>query len=1200
MVIKTAKRGNNAGNKFYGCPNYPKCRETIPFDSEVNTNKVDTNNNYSNYDIKYDFPKKFIARELYNNYQVFFIENTAIPSNLLEKIYLTDNEKLLNNILKWRVDFPNYNETGEETRIGFVISVLEKILTRGKKTFLSPDLENDLSDLFNPDPSIEISDLYKLLNIFNKKDWNNIFFDSKEEEIFFNTILPGIFEENIFNFIIPQTNLPSLLEKNNQIDDFYNQRVDFVFFHPSNNTKIIIEIDGPQHYKNIDQDNRRDGALIKKGFRVIRIKTEDINNNNIENIQKQLDPLLNIDFPKIESYTNNVKFLYAVRISLQIQIVLLMALQKNFLNIENISNASICTDINLLNIFDEKESKAIINLAINDFLQLLNNILQIYDINITKKSPDIFLHGDKKNNTIKENINISFVNKFSTNENTFFIHDVFLPFSLPNYITPVKELDFKLKIPAEKDLQYFLKYIFRKNSFWEGQYESITRGINGLDTVLLLPTGGGKSLTFQLATFLLPGKSIVIEPIISLMEDQVENLKLLGIDRSIAITGQITNPDDRKKIIELFSQGEYIFAYVSPERFQTEEFRKSLRMLTLHSPISIIVVDEAHCVSEWGHDFRTAYLNIGRIGRKFCKKNDYVPPIFALTGTASRAVLKDVQRELEIEDFESLITPTSFDRKELNYYILNASSSEKEDNLKIYMNRLLPNQLNISASSLYSTKDKGTNSGIIFCPHVNGDFGVVEVSEKVSNGLNIASSFYSGKMPKFWNNLSKFNAYKRKIARDFKSNRIPILVSTNAFGMGIDKSNIRYTIHYGLPPSIESFYQEAGRAGRDRNRSICCIIVSNDDTSRTEKLLDANTKIEEISSIINNIKSRDENDDITRALYFHVNAFRGINKEIEDIKKVVVEIGDIGTSGKTVLTYSNKDSRNDIEKSIHRLLLIGVVNDYTINYKGKEINIELSGAGKEEIIEKYGNYVFGFLGPKRREVELDKAKEYIDLGYNDFIINILKLLLNFIYNNIEKGRRRALQEIYLCSKQKNFREYMLNYLGRGKNYSIEITEMLEKVLNASDAGINEIQEVIEEIQSPREAAELRGSISRSLESYPDQPALLLGRAFSEIYTSNYNADIIEQNLFASISSATDNYGFNVSVIIDIFCWGINKIFSRDRKLSEALLKKYITLYPDRIISADLVKKLPLALCYLPALNLIKRLNLSINKILTGE
>ena len=515
------------------------------------------------------------------------------------------------------------------------------------------------------------------------------------------------------------------------------------------------------------------------------------------------------------------------------------------------------------------------------------------------------------------------------------------------------------------------------------------------------------------------------------------------------------------------------------------------------------------------------------------------------------------------------------------------------------MNKSLPDRLNTSISSLYSTKGKDTSSGLIFCPHVNGEFGVVDVSKKISESLTISSSFYSGGRPKYWKDPFTYNSFKKKIARNFKYNRIPILVSTKAFGMGIDKPNIRYTIHYGIPPSIESFYQEAGRAGRDRSKSVCCIIVSNDDVDRTQKLLDPNTEVEEIASTLNTLYKQGINDDITRALFFHIESFKGIKEEINDAKIIIEKIGDTSNKKKiTILSNENGLNRTTAEKSIHRLLLIGVIDDYTINYSSNEISILLSGADKNEIIKKYGKYIFGFIGQKRKQVEETKAREYINLDYRDFLLKIFNLLLDFIYNNIEKGRRHALQEIWLCTQNNNFREYMLDYLGRGDSSTKKIIETLENILHSEDVGISEIQEIIENIQSPREAAEIRGNISRNLESYPDQPALLIGRALSEIFTSNYSSEIIEQNLFASFSSAINNYGLDREIIADLVWWSIFKISDRDLFLSENLLLKFISLYPDRDYSLILIDKLPLDLCHIPAINLIKQINVKINTILT--
>lgn len=710
---------------------------------------------------------------------------------------------------------------------------------------------------------------------------------------------------------------------------------------------------------------------------------------------------------------------------------------------------------------------------------------------------------------------------------------------------------------------------------------------------MLLPTGAGKSLVYQLASLLLPGITIVIDPIISLMEDQIFNLGIYGIDRCISITSQIASTNDRIRAINLFSQGEYLFGFIAPERFQTKEFRDSIRSLTVYSPISLIVIDEAHCDSEWGHDFRTSYLNIGRISREFCRSSGHIPPLLALTGTASRTVLKDVQRELQIEDFDAIITPKTFDRKELKFIILSCKSNEKFATLKGYLTNKLPSLFNKNLSNFYNSRGKDTYSGLIFCPHVGGDFGIEKVSEKIKNELKINSDIYSGKVPKNWEpNL--FRSYKQNVTKSFKRNEISLLVCTKAFGMGIDKPNIRYTIHYNVPPSIEAFYQEAGRAGRDKNISYCCVIVSNDDQRRTEKLLNPNSQVNEISEVIRNI-DWENSDDITRILYFHVNSFHGIEKEKNYISILINHIGDISQKRKISITIpkeikdeQGENSRQIVEKALHRLLIIGVVNDYTIDYSSCEFSIELSGASKEEIINFYGKYVSGYLF-SRGQNEIDKANQFIKLQYPEFVSSIINLLLNFLYDVIERGRRRAFQEMLLaCSTNltdKDFRKRILKYLEQ-----TEYSEELENLLIDINAGIVKCKDIFERVRSPNEAAELRGNVSKYLESYPDYPSFLMLRALSEIYSRDKDFKVAKENFSAAIKSAFEKYNLKENLIFDFIVWGISKIANRNSKFAKDIIRELIFHFNNRDFAIILIKNLSEELLGIPAWFLLDKLN----------
>ena len=193
---------------------------------------------------------------------------------------------------------------------------------------------------------------------------------------------------------------------------------------------------------------------------------------------------------------------------------------------------------------------------------------------------------------------------------------------------------------------------------------------------MLLPTGAGKSMAFQLASMLMPGICLVVAPLVSLIEDQLDNLRGVGIDRAVGITRRLS-PKEKQAALRCLGRGSYVFCYVAPERLQMDDFREALRAITAGSSISLIAIDEAHCVSEWGHDFRTSYLNVARNARRFCERDRIVPPLLGLTGTASRSVLKDVQHELGIEDFGAVITPRSFDREELDFRVIPCRSSEK-------------------------------------------------------------------------------------------------------------------------------------------------------------------------------------------------------------------------------------------------------------------------------------------------------------------------------------------------------------------------------------------------------------------------------------------------------------------------------------------------------------------------------------------
>lgn len=1209
MILHTAKRGPNAGGKFYGCSNYPRCKVTLPIDP-INTSRVNFGRD-SKYMKQIDFPHSFIARPRFRDYQVRFIETVAVSEDLLEKINIEGIEKeYLKAFSQWRLDFPikapDFELNEQQCQI---IAILEKIFTRGKILLSSPKIEKDFKKLFFKGYK-ESQLLSSVENIVCSKDYKknkqHQWLDSTEETIFYEEILLRFLGENYKKYVLPQADISGLVPPYSNLKSFINQRVDFCIFHPRLSEKIIVEIDGEQHKNHTASDSERDESLQECGYAVIRIPASEI----IARDGYQLSILESKLFPTKEDYNNIanppkelIKYIYSIKLAHQIQIVLLQAIQSKLLNLNDISSWHIISDLDELCVFSKKDSLTILKKSVEDFIELYKNLCILYSVGIKEKACKCSLLSDYNHLDNSENTTlISFSDLSVSNFPTFHVKDIYVPFHIANSSFLTISAPINIKKPREKELLYFLKYIFRKPFFWEGQYEALARTLQGKDSLLLLPTGAGKSLVYQLASLLRPGRTVVIDPIISLMEDQVDNLSMLGIDRCIAITSQIEDPGDKTKAMQLFGQGEYLFAYIAPERFQTVEFRESLRTLTVHTPITSIVIDEAHCVSEWGHDFRTAYLNIGRISRIYCESNGKIPPLIGLTGTASRVVLKDIQRELQIQEFEATITPKSFDRKELKYKVIYSKSQEKASRLLGYLGQSLPNLFNITSSTFYQTRQKETQCGLVFCPFVNGDFGVVNISGKIEENLGILNKYYSGKAPKYFKRL-EYNRIKHRVASEFKHNNIPLLVCTKAFGMGIDKPNVRYTIHYGIPPSIESFYQEAGRAGRDGKMAYCCIIVSNDDPGRTDYLLNPNNKVEEIYEKLKMIP-REEDDDITRALFFHTKSFRGIDQEKQNVREILESLEDISRKGRRVVSIPEgiskraskyEQSRQIAEKALHRLLLIGVVSDYTINYSSNEFTVQLSGSDKEKIIETYGKYVSGYQYQIGKE-EIKKASKYLNSSFFEFIMQVVDLLLHFIYGIIEKGRRSALHEmlstVTVSSADNDIRKRILYYLEATKH-----SEFLDQIVSDINIGIEKCKNLFVSIGSTNESAELRGQVSRYLESYPTHPGLLMLRSLSEIFSKDGKTVIIKQNFNASISSAINEYGVSEIVIFEFAAWGVSNISKRNIELAKELVEEILRAYPTRQLARMFVKQLPIELNVIPAWFLINILQNKCNNLI---
>lgn len=1148
MVERTARQGPKAGKRFWGCSTYSQTSCNYRVDWAVWLPEDERSPLQS--------ARILEARPRIEGYRVSFYQNSALPEPF--RLGLSEaGPNFVRAFSQWRLDYPVTQKTlAVGGKYPQLFAVAEKILTRGKLTRLSPSLEESLSRLFIAEP--EFPGSFAFLSNLEPE----FYLDSREECHFYMKVLPRLLGRHFHHWVLPQVEISSLLPHSYRE---LSGRIDFLIHHPALKRPIIVEVDGRQHLEHAEADRQRDNILAENGYRVFRITTADLKDPSqarVEQLSKELEAIRESE--KLESGPH-VQLLHASRIAYQIQLTLLKALSTRHLDLLDSGQWKIHCDIGADDIMGQVNASMVFDLAVRDFIEYISRLCKLYEIPFTTGAPQLFT------DPADADLSILFIAKNADRNPAFFIENICVPFDIS---TPMASTGpARIDNPAEEDLAWFLNYIFRKPSFREGQYKAISRALQGEDTVVLLPTGAGKSVTFQLAGMLLPGLSIVVEPIVALINDQVGNLRGHGIDKAAGISSQISSLD-KQFLIRQTGRGHHFFVYVAPERFQMEDFREALSTLTAEVPVSLIAIDEAHCVSEWGHQFRPAYLNIGRVSRALCKwgKNQ-VPPLLALTGTASPTVLKDLQRELQIEGFDCIITPETFDRGELRFHVASCAAHEKLQYLDSLLESKIPSEFGKAASVFYSQLGESTNSGLIFTQTVSTDTGTLKLSEHIKSHLTIEADCYSGKPPSDLTD-EEWLPIKAKAAENFISNHVPVLVCTNAFGMGIDKPNIRFTVHVSMPASIESFYQEAGRAGRDRNISHCYLLVSNDKAERSANLLNPNTDIRTLQQLIapENL-GYDDRDDITRAIYFHIQSFAGPEKEKEHILEVLRRLENYHE--KQVKNIVFAETAPDAEKALHRLTILGIVNDYTCEYKGhrlREFKVVLSGAPKEKIVNAYGRFVSAY-HHARKKVEVEKAKALLEKDYQEFVSGIVTLLLLFIYDVIERGRRRAIQEMLLAAQgdptDEEFRNRIVHYL-----QSSELTQPIESLLEERDSGLQAAKDIVRGIQNPENAEETRGQVSRFLESYPDHPGYLMLRGISELLCPHPDEEIIKQNVVASISSALNKYGVGASAVNGFAAWAIEEIARRSTSLALQVGMQIIEEVPDQKLAKKILSAMP--------------------------
>lgn len=1008
---------------------------------------------------------------------------------------------------------------------------------------------------------------------------------SPEEDIFFNE----------FGKIFSKP-LQALLQRQQLISDLIgcedpmvlNNKVDFSF--KVGNLQLVFEIDGTQHDEEPDRlhDEERDAILLKAGWKVFRIHAnlvpEKLHNHQLLEFDSKLNEKEREDFWSIK---NNIEEnLLENEIDSPSFLTLLLPhyvhrCLRGLIQIIRMADVSVDKPLKILAI---EEDIVVIPEA---FYQLMTIWKHLHIIAPdTQPPPTIEIHviGGKPLIDIPQlkNLHVTYIDEAKgefdliiSNSITLFSgqkglreKDVLrtvsgkciqirtapinreyrsLQWSLPikfelddlEEALISQSTDNPLLIPEEKydSLMFFLHDAFRKSEFWEGQARVISRLLMGKHSIVLLPTGGGKSLTYQFAGLLLPGVTLIVDPLVSLMSDQVENLKNMGFDKCGFISS-LLDADARDVAQSELENGEMYYVFVAPERMQMENFRTSLQTVVNRMPISLAVIDEAHCVSEWGHNFRTSYLHLSHNITKYCSPEigGRPPTLAALTGTASFAVLTDIQMEIAfkddntaeeenaIMDENAIILPKSFDRRELIFTVVRTIVRQKSASLNT-IKQNLHNLLNRNPQNFFNTQGDNTNSGIIFCPYVNGHFGV----HYIANNICGHGNYYSGKKPRFEDmDYNEWKEYKIEIQRRFKYNEIQEIVATKAMGMGIDKPNIRYSIHYTIPSSVEAFYQEAGRAGRDGvpDSAYCFIIYSDDNWETAQDILNESNH-ETATERLNGINRRDRGDLLVQ-LWLLLDTFKSRDNEKlftfdfwQTLLAPAVENLNPGGTNSVSIRFGGDNERGKNEKAIYRLVLLGAVEEYSVDWQNRVFNVTVRKVSANEVKVNLRKY---FRNYKFEQIADEYANNIPEDSIENALQHAISKVIDFVYDEIVAKRKQALRSIAEYSRSytdsDSFKANILSYLQESE-FSEELRGWINKPYD--EIGIDRIKEILEEVEDLEQARRLVGTCRRMLDEDPSNIALRLLSAGARIRSNTESDDSAKGESLTLVKQIADSY-----------------------------------------------------------------------------
>lgn len=673
-------------------------------------------------------------------------------------------------------------------------------------------------------------------------------------------------------------------------------------------------------------------------------------------------------------------------------------------------------------------------------------------------------------------------------------------------------------------LRFFVQLLFRKQDFREGQLPIISRALQLKSVIGLLPTGGGKSLTYQISAMLQPGVTIVVDPLMSLMKDQYDGLLKNGIDYCTYINSQIK---DKEKREDMMKDSKTLFVFLSPERLSIYRFRESLRsMADNHVYFAYGIIDEVHCVSEWGHDFRFSYLHLGRnlytyvLPKQTDKDELNHITLVGLTATASFDVLADVERELSGNDAfplgpDATVRYENTNRLEVQYRIVKVHDDEAHDKWDVYKAKnemvstivssffresfeellkkenvkqikerfiqreniskeselaksIMARSLDVYVNPEWYADSRDKAAAIIFCPHKKESLGVMSGKTigvagqlRESLGINHVSEFF-GLSKKDSRNLDLVKKIQKN-QDDFVHGRTNIMVATKAFGMGIDKPNVRFTLNINHSGSLEAFVQEAGRAGRDKKMALAVILYSDrvfneqDEFTRLIEPIPVDFGVHKFFYDGNFLGEKTEWTVMDYLMKYQQTTTQEIDGATRQNKSVTGFLQKLNEAkeGEAVVSYisysypsrdsetldgflrqyqlrtvtqqpkSPKDNLQKLRevnqeqyqaslmKAIYRMCCIGLIEDFTQDYGSSEFRIVTRKKPKGAYYEGLKQFFLRYYNEERATAQIDYCKKYTGTE----IENCLFFLTQFIYRKIATKRKQAIMDIEAFCKE---------------------------------------------------------------------------------------------------------------------------------------------------------------------------------------